>query len=134
MRRQRWPAACRRRELEVTVEPTPQGMLPPEAEHFMHGRLRGLLKTCGYELMPPEYLEAAREQQGRHGLDVHVPPYAEVPCQARARCAALPRLHAAALPRRCVKQRRRASRCPRAWAHVHAQMLCQAVAIHLPGM
>lgn len=57
---------------------TPQGVLPDSSAKFMHGRLQGLLRTCGFAPLPPELFAIAAEQQSRHGLDVHVPDQTEV--------------------------------------------------------
>lgn len=43
------------------------------------GSLDELLHTCGYQVMPPTFLQEAKEKEGRYGLDVRVPPEEEVP-------------------------------------------------------
>jgi hypothetical protein len=73
----------RKKEVEVEDDHVPQGCLPPKCEAFMHGRMQQLLLTCGFNRLPESYLEAAKREESRHGLDVHVPPYDEVPCHVR---------------------------------------------------
>ena len=63
------------------MEPTPQGELPKDSENFMHGRLVQLLKTCGFQRLPKELMVAADKLKSRHGLDVHLPEYSEVPTE-----------------------------------------------------
>jgi hypothetical protein len=63
------------------VERVPQGVLSHASKSFMEGRIHSLLVECGFSKMPDSFLKAAKEEHGRGGLSVHVPPQDEVPCQ-----------------------------------------------------
>lgn len=59
-----------------------RGVGPPaagSAEGFREDSLDALLQMCGFQEVPQEFIEEADEEEGKKGLNVHVPPAKELP-------------------------------------------------------
>eukprot|EP00892_Ulva_mutabilis_P009104 jgi/Ulvmu1/6566/UM003_0203.1 len=77
--------------LGLAASPAPPGSggaTAGSAQGFREDSLDALLQMCGFQEVPKEFIKEAEEEEGRQGLNVHVPSAGELPTRVYFRSLA----------------------------------------------